>query len=241
MKITTQSYLVESFLADASIIHYPHTPTTHTLMIPSRICPASFIICTLPHTHPSTPSYLVWSVLTSASSIHYPLTHPQHPHTWYDLSCLTHHTYTTPHTPTHPHPHVNLVGSVLTGASFIHYPPPHTHPYWRPPTIMDPQYFKGISHTIMDPQMQTFHYPKWTVLEVNGLTVDLVLHLLYCRPMTKGHNWQFCQKWVITTNRSRMTISTHWKCQMHQFTLLNPKKFSSKSEFYVQANGSQAQ
>ena len=36
---------------------------------------------------------------------------------------------------------------------------------------------------------------------------------LYCCPMAKGHNWQFCQNWVITT------------CQTHTFKLLNPKKF----------------
>ena len=36
-----------------------------------------------------------------------------------------------------------------------------------------------------------------------------------------------------------MTISTHWNCQMHQFTLLTPENFSLKSEFYVQANGIQ--
>ena len=70
--------------------------------------------------------------------------------------------------------------------------------------------------------------PHWPLLPMCGTAAP------------KGHNWQFCQNWVITTNRSRMTISTHWNCQMHQFTILNPEKSRLKSDFYVQANGSQA-
>ena len=72
---------------------------------------------------------------------------------------------------------------------------------------------------------------------------DFVLNSVNCilPPHDKGHNWQFCQNLVIITNRPRETISTHFNHQMHQFKLLNTKKFSSKSEFHVQANGSLAQ
>ena len=64
---------------------------------------------------------------------------------------------------------------------------------------------------------------------------------VFCRPTTKGHNWQFCQNWVITITRSRVTISISRNHKTPYFRLINPKNISSKNEFYVQVNGSQAQ
>ena len=66
------------------------------------------------------------------------------------------------------------------------------------------------------------------------------VYLCYC-PTTKGHNWQFCQNWVITITRSRVTISISRNHKTPYFRLENPKNISSKNEFYVQVNGSQAQ
>ena len=54
---------------------------------------------------------------------------------------------------------------------------------------------------------------------------------LYCRPMTKGHNWQFCQNWVSTITRSRVTIFIIRNQKTPYFRLINPKTISSKNEF----------
>ena len=41
----------------------------------------------------------------------------------------------------------------------------------------------------------------------------------YCCPMTKRHNWQFCQNLVITTNRSRVTICSSYPLQLSNMSV----------------------
>ena len=60
-------------------------------------------------------------------------------------------------------------------------------------------------------------------------------------PWQKGITDNFVKIELLLLLGPEWQLSTHWNCQMHQLTLLNPKKISLKSEFYVQANGSQVQ
>ena len=94
------------------------------------------------------------------------------------------------------------------------------------------------------------HGTKWRALYMDECAFYSVMHLmnggdllcpevdLYCPSMTKQTNWHFCQNWVFTTKQFKMSIPTHEKCKTHKFTILNPKKFSWKSEFCVQVNWS---
>ena len=61
--------------------------------------------------------------------------------------------------------------------------------------------------------------------------------LLYCRPTTKGHNWQFCQNWVTTITRFRVTKSIRRNYKTPYFRLINPKNISSKMSFMYKSMG----
>ena len=54
--------------------------------------------------------------------------------------------------------------------------------------------------------------------------------ILFCPSMTKQPNGHFWQNWVFTTTRFTMSIPTHKKCKTHEFTILNPQKFSWKNQ-----------
>ena len=62
------------------------------------------------------------------------------------------------------------------------------------------------------------HYLQWQEL----------IETQYCRPMTKGRNWQFCQNLVITTSRSEVLIPIHDMCKTYEFAIPNKtRRFSN--------------